>query len=141
MPTILVYRNLTKQVWSIKRAGCPVSHAKSVTLKDVVFRVRQGVRDRVLREKQKQVHAFVKGTDFGCAEPEFVERWSMVRAGYNPYRNPDEPGSFFLKGTEENITRAAWAMFLADGSLWVCDPVMEVKNSQAVVERWEVKCQ
>lgn len=61
-----VYRNLTKGCYSVKAcegpfAGKVIAHAESVWLDDPMFRVVQSGRQRVLMERKKYVHAFVRG--------------------------------------------------------------------------------
>lgn len=101
-----VYFNLTRKVWSIKALDGPhrgrvVAHATYVQLRDVECRVSEAGRQRVLREKRKNVHAGLVGTlrhfDGGvlrdAAEPftdvERFERadgpgWFAIT--YNPYK-------------------------------------------------------
>lgn len=62
-----VYRNLHNGMYSIRarsgqHKGLVIAHAKQVWLNDVEFVVSQSGRDRVLRERKKYVHAFVRGT-------------------------------------------------------------------------------
>lgn len=62
-----VYRNLHNGMYSIKARsgnfkGLVVAHANQVWLDDVEFVVSEAGRARVLREKKKYVHAFVRGT-------------------------------------------------------------------------------
>lgn len=62
-----VYRNLHNGMYSIKartgkHRGRVIAHAKQVWLDDVEFVVSEAGRSRVLREKKKYVHAFVRGT-------------------------------------------------------------------------------
>ena len=62
-----VYKNLRNGMFSIKARsgqykGLVVAHARQVWLDDVEFVVSKSGRDRVLREKKKYVHAFVRGT-------------------------------------------------------------------------------
>ena len=62
-----VYRNLHNGMYSIKartgkHRGRVIAHAKAVWLDDVEFVVSEAGRARVLREKKKYVHAFVRGT-------------------------------------------------------------------------------
>ena len=61
-----VYFNLTKKLYSIKYKGKVLGHAKSVSMRDVQFRVLAGGRNRVLRLKQKNVHAFARGKILSC---------------------------------------------------------------------------
>lgn len=79
---VKVYFNLHKKCFSIqdKNTGLVVAHAPSVKMKNVEFKVSEKGRQRVLREKKKNVHAFVVGlfqidVEKACNEPVF----------YNPY--------------------------------------------------------
>ena len=58
-----VYRNLHTGLFSIreKRSGLVVAHAYEVVLENVVFTVHQSGRARVLKERSKNVHAWVEG--------------------------------------------------------------------------------
>ena len=60
---VKVYRNLTYKCWTICDAkdGKLYCHADSVDLRDCKFRVQPAGRARVLKEKQKNVHAYVVG--------------------------------------------------------------------------------
>jgi hypothetical protein len=81
---VKVYFNLHKQCFSIKdiKTGLVVAHASELTLRDCSFKVSESGRQRVLREKRKNVHAYVVGT--------FV--WDMAQTNldnhalYNPYK-------------------------------------------------------
>ena len=59
-----VYRNLHNGMLSIRDAKTKhvVGHADRVTLADVTFHVSQAGRERVLRERRKNVHAVVRGS-------------------------------------------------------------------------------
>lgn len=62
-----VYRNLHNGLYSIKARsgnfkGLVVAHARQVWLDDVEFVVSEAGRARVLHERKKYVHAFVRGT-------------------------------------------------------------------------------
>jgi hypothetical protein len=97
-----VYFNLTRKLWSVRALEGPdkgrvFAHLPEVTVKNAKFVVREGGRQRVLKEKQKNVHAFVRGTF--CDE----------RAGdlsipvtYNPYKYD----SFVRRSDEEPIYEA-----------------------------------
>lgn len=58
-----VYRNLHNGMLSIRDAKTKhvVGHADRVTLSDVSFHVSESGRQRVLRERKKNVHAVVRG--------------------------------------------------------------------------------
>jgi len=61
-----VYYNLQKKVWSIKAMSGPtkglvIGHAERVRLRNVTFKVSDAGRERVRREKRKNVHAGAQG--------------------------------------------------------------------------------
>lgn len=64
-----IYFNIHKKLFSIqektKKGWRVISHKDSLLLKDVEFKVYSRGRERVLREKRKNVHAFVIGEECG----------------------------------------------------------------------------
>lgn len=94
---IKVYWNLHRNCWSIQHKGKVIGHANSVLLKNVTFSVSEAGRQRVLREKRKNVHAFAKGEMIVTneAKPEFL----TLPVTYNPYKF----GYFFNKSNQEKI--------------------------------------
>ena len=79
-----VYFNLHKNVFSLKQFGLVVLHAPTVTLEDVTFKVREAGRQRVLKEKRKNVHATVLG-QFVTQQPRDIPE-GYREAYYNPYK-------------------------------------------------------
>lgn len=106
-----VYRNLHKNCLSIidKKTRRVAMHRESVVLKNAFFTVSQSGRKRVLKEKRKNVHAFVHGevieTDF-----KFPDR-SPQEAYYNPYK----VSSFVDRASGLPVTEAA--MVLLSGNM------------------------
>ena len=82
-----VYFNLHKKLFSVRQCstGRVILHTKGVHLLNPVFVVREAGRQRVLRERKKNVHAFVRGevTYFDDFNPEILD---VDIVGYNPYR-------------------------------------------------------
>lgn len=80
---VFVYFNLHKKLFSVRdhATGIVVGHTDMIALENVTFKVSEAGRQRVLREKRKNVHAGVMGTvkDFPCPVA-----WST--AFYNPYK-------------------------------------------------------
>jgi hypothetical protein len=102
---VMVYYNLHKHTFSISRNGKVITHADYVKLTDVEFRVRQGGREKVVREKSKNVHSFVIGTledycKFPCENLPSEPNSNIVT--YNPYKY----NSYVIKDTEEPIYSA-----------------------------------
>jgi len=100
-----VYFNLHKRVFSIRscKTGRVIHHAKDVHIVNPKFVVREGGRQRVLRERKKNVHAFVRGnlTTFKDNPSRLADT-----IGYNPYKYD----SFVNVTDEEPVYKAfrAW---------------------------------
>lgn len=63
---VQVYKNLHRHAYSIRAAsgaskGLVIAHARSVLLFDVRFHVSEAGRQRVLRDKARNVHAWAEG--------------------------------------------------------------------------------
>src|SRR6056297_1143395 len=91
------YYNLHKKCLSYRPSGGKVRHAHTLLLNDVKFAVQPAGREKVIREKKKNVHAFVRGEvafvlrhditeDDGDLSPENMDRHSYRRVTYNPYK-------------------------------------------------------
>jgi hypothetical protein len=102
---VMVYYNLHKHTFSVTYKGKVVLHADYVKLKDVEFRVRPTGKEKVRREKSKNVHAFVIGDlvdycEYPC-EKTPQEKDSKV-VTYDPYKYD----SFVYKSDETPIYNA-----------------------------------
>lgn len=91
-----VYFNLNKKCFSLQQKGLVVGYRDTVCLKNCVFKVSEAGRQRVLRQKRKNVHAYVIG--------ELVEDSNFIgeEVTYNPYLYKN----FVLKGNKEVVTQA-----------------------------------
>lgn len=83
-----VYFNLHKKTFSVRaregtKKGLVIAHMDSLILKDVTFHVSEAGRQRVLRERAKNIHAVTRGTLVETAP----DTPNLVR--YNPYEGPD----------------------------------------------------
>ena len=78
-----IYLNLHNRLWSVKnrKTGRVIFHSDRVAVSDVTFIVQKSGRNRVLKEKQKNVHAFVRGTL--CSVPDYITGSEIT---YNPYK-------------------------------------------------------
>jgi len=81
---VRVYYNLNRAVWSIKamdgeHKGRVIGYAKAVTLRDAHTVVSEAGRQRVLREKRKNVHAYIDGQLEGIRD--YTERLMTPRVG------------------------------------------------------------
>ena len=81
---VRAYWNLHRQCWSIQQNGKVIGYADSLLLSNVTFKVSESGRQRGIREKKKNVHAFACGT---LLEKNLVKPDNLNRAiSYNPYR-------------------------------------------------------
>lgn len=91
-----IYKNLHNGLFSIRQNGLVVGHAKSFHITDVSFKVSNAGRQRVLKEKQKNIHAFICGRllQVGCiSDNNSFQRAAVEKQAikYNPYT----AGQFF----------------------------------------------
>ena len=110
-----VYRNLHKNCWSVRdlSTGRVVAHQTAVTIADARFVVRPSGRARVIAEKRKNVHAFVRGEwMMGNVMSQFIFDNSS-RVSYNPYKHP----YFYEVETEEAVTSSALVHLGHDGKV------------------------
>ncbi|PIG96915.1 hypothetical protein [Deinococcus sp. UR1] len=99
---VSAYRNLHNGLWSLKDRSTQTvaGHTGHVVVHAARFAVGEKARQRVIQEKQKNVHAFVRGT------VEHVEPHEppphAVAVSYNPYK----AGHFYRKDTGEAVHSA-----------------------------------
>jgi len=82
-----VYRNLRKQCWSIRYKGRVIAHKQRLTLRGCKLVVQPAGRERVRREKRKNVHAFIRGMWDGDGSYVSSKILHPERVYYNPYRD------------------------------------------------------
>ena len=78
-----IYYNLHKHCLSVRHKGLVVNHADKIALRHVKFVVSQAGRKRVLEEKRKNVHAFVRGE---IREMNIYDLEPGCVITYNPYK-------------------------------------------------------
>lgn len=132
---VSVYFNLHRKLFSVRAEEGPakgrvIAHAPAVILDRPTFKVSEAGRQRVLRERRKNVHAYVCGELHGLGEGATLTeaaRGAMMpalmgpgtyaacrdqiaaegeRVTYNPYL----AGSFIAVETEEAATSASAAL-------------------------------
>ena len=93
-----IYFNLHKKLFSVQQKvngrWKVVKHANAVYLKNGKFKVSEAGRQRVLKEKKKNVHAFVEGE-----EAFDFKSGTYCGVTYNPYKH----STFVKRGTEEPV--------------------------------------
>jgi hypothetical protein len=101
--TIKVYRNLHKDCYSIKQGSLVVAHAERLCLRDVIFKVNEKNRQKVLKTKQKNVHAFIEGFyDTSGMGTGASKNDLPVEVYYNPYKT-----STFVNKESNNALKGA----------------------------------
>lgn len=101
---VWVYRNLrhgrkSQPLYSVMQNGKVIKRVHRIMLRDVRFVVRESGRQRVLREKRKNVHAFAVGfiTSSGCGVGS--DGKLPVNIGYSPYKG----SNFFCSMTTTDL--------------------------------------
>lgn len=99
MMQVSVYFNYHRKCFSVRseegeNKGLVVGYADFIFVEDAVFKVSEAGRQRVLREKQKNIHAFVRGNSWlvtrtlnGYDSTVFEKNPNMLVVKYNPYEN------------------------------------------------------
>ena len=118
------YFNLHKKCLSYRPSGGKVQHAHTLLLNNVKFAVQPAGRAKVLREKKKNVHAFVRGEvafvrptaadDDGDLSPANMERQGYRPVTYNPYKSD----SFVYTFTGEPVYEAKQVAIIGR-QMWV----------------------
>ena len=82
---VYVYKNLHRNCYSVRQDGLIKMHTKEICLWDASFRVGKKGREKVLKEKRKNVHAGVSGyIDTGWNMENRPDNTRCVI--YNPYK-------------------------------------------------------
>ena len=113
---VFVYYNLHKKVWSIKALeghdkGLVVGHSPRVLLRDAVGKVSEKGRQRVIREKCKNVHAGIVGTLVHTGGEGYFPGLEVT---YNPYKYQ----SFVYKDTGRRYDGSEFC-YMADKKVYV----------------------
>ncbi len=86
-PRVDIYYNLHKKILSVRHKGKVVGHCKTAFVKDVKFVVNKGGRERVLKQKRKNVHAYIRGNYIdGDHISNYLYGYDWIEIGYNPYK-------------------------------------------------------
>jgi hypothetical protein len=125
-----VYKNLHNGKWSIKnKKGLVVGHADSVTMVLVEPTVSEAGRQRVIREKKKNVHAYMIGfvsrvsgfmryKDRELHTTEYITNLRdvvrLIELSYNPYKG----GTFVNKNTGQPVTGVLSYVFLKPNGVY-----------------------
>jgi len=125
---VSIYRNLHNGLISIKSAssGLVLGHAQSVDIAWADFVVNEAGRQRVLKDRQKNVHAYVKGLllntrgfksykgrSLGPVYGALDTIHKVTIVSYNPYKAPH----FVIKGTSDKVSKASLCTVSHDGTI------------------------
>lgn len=109
--SVKVYRNLkykAQGLFSVQFGGLVVAVLETVQLSNVVFKVGEPGRQRVIASRQKNVHAYAIGTFTSAQQPS-----ATVAISYDPY----QVGHFFRVEDQAPIHSAA-AVVLSKGKAY-----------------------
>ena len=134
---VWVYRNLTRNLFSVMQGGLVVAHAERLYLKDVRFHIRHYGRRKVIRTGQKNVHAFIIGHLCDVAEIRLVEQKHLK--GENdilPYfgvtYNPKRDDCFMNEDRDAEIKTADFVDLDMDCTM----KVMAVFKPETAAAQW-----
>lgn len=95
---VVAYRNLNKGAWSVKsldtvphlklKAGIVIARVLTIYLSQAVFKVSETGRQRVIRNKCKEVHAGIEGVVVAVNGPPPPGSENWIRVTYDPYKAP-----------------------------------------------------
>jgi len=108
--SVTVYRCLNRRgnVYSIKQGSLVVAHTTNLTLRDITFHVDESGRQRCIKKKQRNVHAWA----IGYINDTFIKCYREIF--YNPYKNE----SFVLKNEKSHIDKAK-LLSICDNSIFI----------------------
>jgi hypothetical protein len=105
-----IYRNLNKGGFSVKYKGKVIAVSDKLKALNVEFKVSEAGRQRCLRERMRNVHAYavcdaVEYIDFRTEPKMHTRNYQIVK--YNPYKS-----ATFMIGQKRSIKSARVAFFV-----------------------------
>lgn len=82
---VKIYKNLHNGLFSVMQNNLVVAHVESFILDNVTFKVNESGRQKVLKEKKKNVHAFVIGYIKSINIESGLVNSDYTQVRYNPY--------------------------------------------------------
>ena len=128
------YRNLHTGLWSVKQ-GVVRFHTQCIFLKDVTFPVNEKVRQRVIANKRKEVHAFVMGFITQTGDAPLFDAYCKDKqeVTYNPYKNE----TFVCK--DRKVISAAMCCLIKQGGMKVfASNILTEQTSSVTIETVQV---
>ena len=106
---VRIYYNFHKKLFSVQEkvngSWKVVEYTKEIFLRNATFKVSEAGRQRVLKEKRKNVHAFILGERFPFIPKSFVYRDEI---SYNPYKGPN----FMVVSEDKPLDRAKYVTII-----------------------------
>ena len=109
-----VYFNLHKKTLRIRHNGKVVCHSDNAKILNPTFVVSEAGRQRVLREKRKNVHAYVRGELDGFENNSDNSVDDLQTITYNPYKY-----STFVKKIDESVVKTAKVAYISKRNILV----------------------
>lgn len=106
-----IYRNLRTKGFSVRYRGKVIDRLYTFSAEDVTFKVNELGRQRVIKEKQKNVHAFIVCSEYKKTKNNYIGAGII---SYNPYKN-----SYFEYNNKQIFS--ANAVFFKDGKCFLVD--------------------
>lgn len=103
---VRVYRNLTRNTWSVQQGGLVVAHLDRVALRSVRMVVQPGGQRRVRDSGHKHVHAFLEGVLIDSAPQ------GALAITYNPHT---DAGFCYRDGPSDRTLEYADFAVLGEG--------------------------
>ncbi len=132
---VWVYRNLHKGCWSVKdrTTGRIIAHRDEIFIEGhpespcgCAFKVSQKGRERVLKEKVKNVHAGVWGYWMQGKDNDPLEK--PIQVFYNPYK-----WSSFVDSIGSPVMRASRVELRYDGTVWAENASCDYQASTVLI--------
>lgn len=121
-----VYRNLHKKCMSVRSRekdsyGRVKRRTKDLVMQNCSFVVREKGRRKVILEKRKNVHAFIRGNVSSTyVHPDFSLD-GLVEVTYNPYHSD----SFYVKHTGQPVNYSG-AVIVKENKVYALNPTLIV---------------
>ena len=106
---VRIYYNFHKKLFSVQEkvngSWKVVEYTNEIFIRNATFKVSESGRQRVLKQKRKNVHAFILGERFPFIPKSFVYRDEV---SYNPYKQ----GNFMLVSENKPLDRAKYVAII-----------------------------
>ena len=110
-----LYRNLHTGGYSVKQRGIVCDRGRMFVMRDVEFKVSQPGSERVKKEQQRNVHAYMVAEQYEKKTGMSYQPSAMQRVTYDPYKHD----TFVNAETGKPILHADYAIATMDGKVYV----------------------